>query len=159
MLLYAGETLPGSRHDIVMVDGLGKVFPSMADPGTPDGKRITVVEDAGFQGFGKRLPGIIPVTPHKRTALKGLTAAQKKANAELSRARSLIERVFERVKRNTILCVPFRGTPEQFHRLFNTAAGLVNLAPVSDDIVNGTGLYGRLAAKWRKQWLKRKPRR
>ena len=99
------------------------------------------------------------MTPHKGTALKELTAAQKKKNAELSRARPLIERVFERVKRNVILRVPFRGTPEQFHQLFNTAAGLVSLAPASDDIVNGAGMYGQLAAKWRKQRPKRKPRR
>ena len=142
-----------------MVGGLAKVFPSMADPGTPCKKRVTVVGDAGFQGTEKRLPGIISVTPHKRTAKKGLTVAQKKNNTELSRERSLIERVFERVKRNTILRVPFRGTAGQFRRLFNTAAGLANLAPASDDIVNGTGLYGKLAAKWSRHRLKRKPRR
>ena len=112
MLLHVSKTLPGSRNDIVMVGEIGKVIPSMADPRTPDGKRITVVGDAGFRGFGKRLPGVIPVTPHKRTALKELTAAQKKTNEKLSRARSLIERVFERVKRNTILRVPLRGTPQ-----------------------------------------------
>ncbi len=114
MLLYAGETLPGSRHDIVMVGGLAKVFPSTADPCTPNEKRVTVVGDAGFRGTEKRLPGIIPVTPHKR---------------------------------NTIHRVPFRGTAGQFRRLFNTAAGLANLAPASDDIVSGAGLYGKLAAK------------
>ncbi len=135
------------------------MFPSTADPCTPDEKRVTVVGDAGFRGTEKRLPGIIPVTPHKRTALKGLTAAQKKKNAELSRERSLIERVFERVKKNTILRVPFRGTTGQFRRLFNIAAGLANLAPASDDIVSGAGLYGKLAAKWSRHRLKRKPRR
>ena len=45
---YTGETLPGSRNGIVVVGGLGKVFPGMSDPRTPDGKRITVAGVAGF---------------------------------------------------------------------------------------------------------------
>ncbi len=159
MLLYASETLPGSRHDIVMVGGLGKVFPSMADPRTPDGERITVVGDAGFQGLGKRLPGTIPVTPHKRKPGKDLTAARKEANRKLSRMRSLIERIFERMKGHKILRVPFEGTPEQFHRVFNTVGGLVNLVRAFDEISSGAGLHGSLATKWRGQRLKRPPRR
>ena len=73
--------------------------------------------------------------------------------------RSLIERIFERMKRYKILRVPFEGTPEQFHHVFNTVGGLVNLVRAFDEISSGAGLHGSLATKWRGQRLKRPPRR
>ncbi len=77
MLLYTSETPPGNRHDIVMVGGLGGVFPIMAGPRTPDKERIAAVGDARFRGLEKRLPGTIPATPHKRKPGKEITAARK----------------------------------------------------------------------------------
>ena len=155
--VHMSKTLPGSRNDIVMLEGLAETFPSMADPDTPEKKRIRLIGDSGFQGSEKRLPGIIPVNPAKRTAKKELTAAQREWNLEISKTRYKIERTYADMKWNQILRRPFRGTPEQFNRIFNIVAGLRNFVLLFREIAAGTGLYGSMMAGWREDRLKRPP--
>ena len=155
--VHMSETLPGSRNDIVMLEGLAETFPSMADPGTPEKERIRLIGDSGFQGSEKRLPGIIPVNPAKRTAKKDLTAAQKEWNGGISKKRYKIENTYADMKNNQILRRPFRGTPEHFNRIFNIVAGLRNLVLLFKEIAAGTGLYGSMMAGWREARLKRPP--
>ena len=64
------------------------------------------------------------MTQHKKMPGKELTTARREASRNLSQLRSLIERIFERMKRYKILRAPFKGTSKQFHRVFNTVGGL-----------------------------------
>ena len=155
---HVSETLPGSRNHTVMPGGLAGAFPSMADPGTPEKERIRLIGDSGFQGSEKRLPGIVPVNPVKRTAKKELTAAQKEWNANVSKTRYKIENTYADMN-NQILRRPFRGTPDHSNRIFNIVAGLRNLVLLFKEIAAGTGLYGSMMAGWREARLKRPPRR
>ncbi len=68
-----------------------------------------------------------------------------------------IGRAPRRLRKHRILRAPFDWTPERFRRAFNTVAGLANLALAFGEIGSGTGLYGPLAAKWRRQRLERPP--
>ena len=154
---HVSETLPGSRNDTVMLEGLAETFPSMADPGTPEKERIRLIGDSGFRGSEKRLPGITPVNPAKRTA-KELTAAQKEWNGEISKTRYRIENTCADMKHNQILRRPFRGTPEHF-RIFNIVAGLRNFVLLFKETAAGTGRYGSMMARRREERLKRPPRR
>ena len=155
--VHMSKTLPGSSNYTVMPWGLAEVFPSMADPGTPEEKRARLIGDSGFQGSEKRLPGIVPVNPVKRTAKKELTAAQKEWNANVSKTRYRIENTFADMKNNQILRRPFRGTPERFNRIFNIVAGLRNFVLLFKEIAAGTGLYGSMMARWREERRKRPP--
>ncbi len=155
--VHMSKTLPGSRNDIVMLEGLAETFPSMADPDTPEKERIRLIGDSGFQGSEKRLPGIVPVNPVKRTAKKELTAAQKEWNANVSKKRYKIENTYADMKNNQILRRPFRGTPEHFNRIFNIVAGLRNFVLLFKEIAAGTGLYGSMMARWREERRKRPP--
>ena len=158
-LAYGSVPLPGSRHDIVMVDGMAGAFPSMADPGTPGEKRIRLIGDAGFRGSEKRPPGIVPANPAKRTAKKGLTAAQKERNGRISRKRIKVENAFARMNVFGALRRAFKGTPEQFGLVSNVAAGLTNYARTFKEIATGTGPCGSMMVEIREERLKRPPRR
>ncbi len=149
------ETLPGSRNYTVMQGGLAEVFPSMADPGMSEKERISLIGDSGFQGSEKRLPGTVPVNPAKRTGKKELTAAQKEWNGKISKTRYRLENTYADMKHNQILHRPFRGTAEQFNRVFNIVAGMRNFVLLFKEIAAGTGLYGSMMAGWREDRLKR----
>ncbi len=154
---HVGETLPGSSNYTVMPGGPAEAFPSMADPGTPEEKRARLIGDSGFQGSEKRLPGIVPANPVRRTANKELTAAQREWNAKVSKTRCRIENTYADMKHSQILRRRFRGTPEQFNRVFNIVAGLRNFVLLFREIAAGTGPCGSMMARWREERRKRPP--
>ena len=159
VILHISTTMPGSRHDIIMVDQLADAFPSMADPDTPVRDRIRLVKDSGFQGSDRRLPGTIPVQPAKKTVKKKLGATQKRKNKMIGRKRIPVEHVIGDMKDYKIMHRPYEGTPTQFNHHVNIVAGLVNYVKLFKQIKSGTGLYGSLMNKWHDERWKRPRRR
>ena len=156
VIVWLSSTQPGRTHDIQMTDELVKIFPSMAKEG---GVRIRVIADLGFLGIDKRLPGITALIPEKRPRHGQLTKKQKARNRKISSTRVSVEHDIGRTRNFDITNQPYGGTPSEFNRELNIVAGVVNFHLLFSQIRRGTGLYGTLMARWRKERLKRHKRR
>ena len=101
----------------------------------------------------------MPANPAKRTAKKGLTAAQKERDRRISRKRIKVKNAFARMKVFGVLRRAFKCTPEKFGLVSNVAAGLANYSRLFKEIAAGTGPCGSMMAEIREELLKRPPRR
>ena len=83
-----------------------------------------LLADAGYQGLTKLHTNA--QTPAKKSKRHPLTAAQKKANRELSRLRILIENIIRRLKIFRILSERYRNRRKRFALRFNLIAAIYN---------------------------------
>ena len=82
--------------------------------------------DSGYQGFQLQHPNT--AMPIKKTKLKPLTKAQKRANREQSRERIGVENTIGALKRFRILAERYRCRRKRFGLHLNLIAGLYNWA-------------------------------
>ncbi|CAG4999803.1 hypothetical protein DYBT9275_02310 [Dyadobacter sp. CECT 9275] len=114
-VVYLGETCEGSMHDKSIFDEL-----------TVETQGLNLLLDLGFQGAEKTCPSAI--LPYKKTAKKELSKLQKSINKEISKERVLIENVFNRMKRFSIIRNKIRLRSDHArHLVMMLAAGIHNL--------------------------------
>lgn len=92
-------------------------------------KDIKKLADAGYQGLDKLYPN--SHTPVKNTRNKPITKTDKKYNTTLSKQRVRIENVNRRCKIFRITKETYRGKHKNYGKIWNIAAGLVNLRYVA----------------------------
>ena len=85
---------------------------------------IECLADAGYQGLAHLHSN--SQTPHKKSKLQPLTAAQKAANRQLASQRILVEHVIGRLKVFRILSERYRNRRKRFGLRFNLIAAIHN---------------------------------
>ena len=87
-------------------------------------ENICVLGDAGYQGLQKEHAN--SQTPTKKPKGGELSAAQRRANRELSQQRIMIENVIRHLKIFRIVSERYRNRRRRFGLRFNLIAGLYN---------------------------------
>jgi len=87
-------------------------------------ENICVLGDSGYQGLQKEHEN--SHTPVKKPKGGELSAAQRRANRELSRQRIIVENVIRHLKIFRIVSERYRNRRRRFGLRFNLIAGLYN---------------------------------
>ena len=138
MLVGMGDPQPGRPADITSLrealPDMGRVTDSLADPGTPPGKRITANVDGGMTGIQHARKGANARIPHRRLPGQDLAPEQRRESYEASSARAAIETNFRRINSYRAIGGVYRGTLSDLGMTLNVLTRIANLRRIMGTI-------------------------
>ena len=138
MLVGVGDLQPGRPAGTTSLrealPDLGRVTDSLADPGTPPGRRIAANVDRGMTGIRHAWRGASARIPHRRQPGQDLAPEQRRKSYETSPVRAVIETAFRRINAYNAIGGVYRGAIGDLGMTLNVLTGIVDLRRIMGTI-------------------------